>query len=187
MSWENSLIRQLNPWGLAHASLVSFAANSLLYIAVGIALTIVTFDHFRNFASMSFELASIRHSLIFFLSRLLLPLVVVTSISELVPKLYFRQRPFVAFPDIHAVFHHAPDAGMPSSHTAVMIALAFAMRHYYRNWSFLLLFFALLTGFFRVVAGVHYPTDVLAGIFLGLTVPWIIDSVRLRSRFLHQR
>ena len=59
--------------------------------------------------------------------------------------------------------------------------LAFGIIHYSRFWATTLLILTLVSGFFRVAGGVHYPTDILAGIVIGLVIPTIIDSLR-RSR-----
>lgn len=39
---------------------------------------------------------------------------------------------------------------------------------------------AVLIGYSRVALGVHYPSDVLAGMFLGVALAWVVVSVRER-------
>jgi undecaprenyl-diphosphatase len=76
-----------------------------------------------------------------------------------------RARPFVAlgFPPL---FPHGTDSSFPSDHTLLSAALAgplLVIRTRIGAW---LTLWALLIGFARVAAGVHYPSDVLGSVFL---------------------
>jgi undecaprenyl-diphosphatase len=86
-----------------------------------------------------------------------------------------RPRPFVAHPDQITLFaHHAADPGFPSDHATAAFAIAGALllRLGWRWWPVLLAAVAL--AIVRVVLGLHYPTDVLAGAALGLASAWVV-------------
>lgn len=55
----------------------------------------------------------------------------------------------------------------PSGHTLHATGFAWVVIRYYPEWSLLLVPFAVMTGLSRVVLGLHYPSDVLIGAFLG--------------------
>lgn len=58
----------------------------------------------------------------------------------------------------------------PSGHTTATTAFVFALFLSWDNkWSFLALPFALIMGFCRVYLIVHYTTDVIAGMIVGIT------------------
>ena len=96
-------------------------------------------------------------------------LVCVAIYSQLKNRLV-RQRPFISWREISA--HTAPlDLySFPSGHTmnAVNFAVLFSM--FYPPLFWLVVSFALLVALSRVILGMHYPTDVLVGATLGLTI-----------------
>ena len=57
---------------------------------------------------------------------------------------------------------------MPSSHAFNIVVLALMLSVFYGRWAHLGWLFALLVGDSRVYTGAHYPSDVLAGLALGL-------------------
>jgi len=79
-----------------------------------------------------------------------------------------RPRPFVTYPDIQKM----ADAGsysFPSGHTTAAFATATSVSLIYPKWYVIAPAFtwACLSGYSRMHLGVHYPTDVLAGIIIG--------------------
>lgn len=65
--------------------------------------------------------------------------------------------------------NHGERGGMPSTHAAVMGCLAGALSPWMAMWPELALMpaIAALTGWARVQAGAHFPSDVLVGLALG--------------------
>ncbi|CRF34107.1 phosphatidic acid phosphatase [Brachyspira suanatina] len=59
----------------------------------------------------------------------------------------------------------------PSSHTTASFAVFFPIFLYFnKRYSFAAILIALLIGFSRVYLVVHYPSDVVFGVFIGITV-----------------
>ncbi len=58
----------------------------------------------------------------------------------------------------------------PSQHMAVFTALSVAMFLINRKAGFVFLIIAILIGLSRIVVGVHYPFDILGGLFVGALV-----------------
>lgn len=82
-----------------------------------------------------------------------------------------RTRPYLAFPDeIIPIGRLNTDSSFPSSHMSSTVAVAAILGFYYRKkWIWLSgTVFVLLMALSRLHNGMHYPTDVLGGIFLGL-------------------
>jgi undecaprenyl-diphosphatase len=110
------------------------------------------------------------------------PVGLAVIISEVLSKIIDRSRPFVASKEITLLIPHDADGGFPSHHTTVMIAMAVAL--WYRNHNFgnLLILLSVLSGIARVGAGIHYPTDILAGVVIGATTSWGIHRLTKEQR-----
>ena len=88
--------------------------------------------------------------------------------GALISGLVDRARPFVADPGgVHLFASHAADAGFPSDHATAAFAIAVAIYLRKRRWGIVALLAACLLSVGRVAAGLHYPSDVLAGAALG--------------------
>lgn len=87
--------------------------------------------------------------------------------SAAIGLLWDRPRPFVAGHFVPLVAH-APDASFPSDHLAVFGAVAVGLWFTSRRLSLVTVGVALVVGFARVYAGVHYVSDVAGGFALGL-------------------
>ncbi len=93
--------------------------------------------------------------------------VVAFGINQVLNHALNRARPY-AVHQVHLLLARSHDASFPSDHTAVAFAVAaslWALRH---RLSFGLGVLGILLGISRVIAGVHYPSDVLGGALVGL-------------------
>jgi undecaprenyl-diphosphatase len=102
-----------------------------------------------------------------------------------------RVRPFRADPDaIHALIPPpASTYSLPSGHTSVAFAIAFALAFGNPYLGVPAFVIAFLVGFGRIGAGVHYPSDVLAGIGIGFLAFLLVRGLHnaLRARDLRTR
>ena len=81
-----------------------------------------------------------------------------------------RNRPFWIFPDIPLVdgVKVPDDYSFPSGHTAASFAVASAIFSRYKKWGVPALVLAALVGISRMYLFVHFPTDVFAGVIIGI-------------------
>ena len=79
-----------------------------------------------------------------------------------------RPRAFTTFPDIEIIIKAPLSYSFPSGHTASSFAAAVVLGYYIKNWKYLFYFFAALVAFSRLYLFVHYPSDIIGGISLGV-------------------
>ncbi len=112
-------------------------------------------------------------------------------LAVILGELFGRVRPFVAFPDVAQVLVPPPlsDTSFPSRHSAIAFAAAYFLHRHAKGpvvvigW-----ILAVLVALGRVLVGVHYPSDVLAGALVGMLAVYLVDLGHrsLRSRDLNQ-
>jgi len=96
---------------------------------------------------------------------------------------YNRPRPFAAH-DVVQLVNRSVDGSFPSSHATVAFAVAFSVFLHNKKYGAAFIFLAFLVGLGRIYVGVHYPIDIIGGIFVGglsaLIVEKISKSFRLK-------
>lgn len=90
--------------------------------------------------------------------------------------LFARIRPFTLNPEVQLLAIPPSDYSFPSGHTGLSFAAAGAVFKEYRKLRFFSLAFALLVGLSRIYLYMHYPTDVIAGMALGLLTGYLADN-----------
>ncbi len=103
------------------------------------------------------------------ISALISRLVIVTVIRFFVEK----SRPFAEL-GITPVFPHDPSHAFPSGHAAFFFALIPAVFIFSKKAGLIFSFVVILMALARVIAGVHWPSDVLAGAIIGLLTGHIL-------------
>ncbi len=79
-----------------------------------------------------------------------------------------RPRPFMAASGVVALIPPPISTAFPSGHTSVAVAMAIAFAHADPRIGLISCVIAGLVAFGRISAGVHYPTDILGGVLVGL-------------------
>jgi len=85
-------------------------------------------------------------------------------------------RPFMQFQNVHALLSET-DFSFPSGHATFYMALAFAIFLSHKKAGYWFMFFALLIGLARIMAGVHFPIDILAGFIFGAGIAYLVRFV----------
>ena len=106
-------------------------------------------------------------------------------VSFSIKSMVSRERPFRVVKTIEKL-STGGGYSFPSGHTVEAFAMATAISMMFRKrWIQLSVFlWAILVGYSRIALGVHYPTDVLAGIIVGIGVAVGIDFIF--RRFINQ-
>src|SRR3954451_2358587 len=116
---------------------------------------------------------------------------IAVAVAAVIARVVDRPRPFVAHPQIHLFLAHAPDPGFPSDHATAAFAIGAVLLLRLGRWAIPVLLAAAALAVSRVLVGVHYPNDVLAGALLGsaaavlvcyLAGPWLTSRMSGASR-----
>jgi undecaprenyl-diphosphatase len=85
--------------------------------------------------------------------------------ERLIGFLWFRPRPFVTLPDVVKLIEKsAAEKSFPSGHATASFVLAFGLLLHNRKWGAALCVLAVWVSLSRMFVGVHYPSDLLAGV-----------------------
>jgi membrane-associated phospholipid phosphatase len=92
-------------------------------------------------------------------------------------KIVNRERPYSTFPQIVNRYHKKVNANnsFPSGHTSTTFAAAASISIAYPKWYVILpaYTYAAIMGYARIYQGVHYPSDVLGGVIVGVGSAYI--------------
>jgi membrane-associated phospholipid phosphatase len=86
-------------------------------------------------------------------------------------------RPFDAFKDVHSLITETGYA-FPSGHATFFAALAVSIFFMHKRAGYVFMVFALVIGIARIMAGVHFPIDILGGFVLGAIVSYAVAYFR---------
>ena len=95
-----------------------------------------------------------------------------------------RIRPSADIPEINMLIAKPLSYSFPSGHAASSFAVAGVLSKYFKKYAPEFLGLASLIAFSRLYLYVHYPTDVLAGIILGLICSRIIIYIFNKMFFI---
>lgn len=95
-------------------------------------------------------------------------------VANILGRLINRPRPFEE-DSIQEILFHRPSYSFPSDHAAFLFAISISFwLSGYRKLSYFCFALAVISSFSRIALGFHYPSDILAGVVLGLLIGWLV-------------
>lgn len=114
---------------------------------------------------------------------LLISLTISFILNDIVVKnIVQRPRPYNTFSQIIPLVPPPGKYSFPSGHTAAAFSSMMTLFFTQKKHAIMGLIIAFLMGFSRIYVGVHYPTDVFFGAFLGTTVAVICAVTFLKTK-----
>lgn len=108
--------------------------------------------------------------------RVVLGAVIAFGINQLIGLLYFRPRPFAAH-NVTLLLSHSPDSSFPSDHATGATAVTAGTFWENKTWGTILTVLSLVLFIARIYCGVHYPLDIIGGIFTGLAGSYFANKL----------
>ncbi len=94
------------------------------------------------------------------------------GVTEIIRFFYHRPRPFLTYQLYPLISEN--EWSFPSGHSTFFFAMATAIYLYNKKWGIGFFIAALLMNISRIVAGVHYPSDILGGMIVGIVVAYVV-------------
>ena len=138
------------------AKTVSFSGNGYLYPLIPFFLFTFGFSQILEFV----QIATIGFS-------------AERSIYSITKNSFKRRRPANVLPNYQSVIQAADEFSFPSGHTSAAFFIVSLLMLIYGPVFMVLYLWAGLVAFSRLVLGVHFPTDLLVGSFMGSSIAYV--------------
>ncbi len=132
---------------------LSRSADGPLYLAICIALYFSGYQHTLKMFALAFAIER--------------------SIYFVAKQMFKRNRPPDAIPGFTSVIQPSDKFSFPSGHTSASFLMLILLASIFPVLFWILLPWSICVGISRVMLGVHFPTDILAGASLGFSTGWL--------------
>ena len=109
---------------------------------------------------------------------LLFSLILAEAIYLVIGLIYHQPRPFLSHPAVNPLVDVTSSSqSFPSNHTILVFLFSLAILEANQVVGIIFLCLSALVGLSRIIAGVHYPSDVLAGVIIAILSTWLIKKI----------
>lgn len=106
--------------------------------------------------------------------EMFLSLIFSTLFVQLLKRVFNRNRPYWILKNLNTYGIDLKDYSFPSGHTTAAFTMVTTLSLNFPTWSILFVIMALLIAVSRIYLAVHYPTDVVAGILVGVSTSFFV-------------
>jgi len=162
LAWDWALFQSLNSLAGRSAlfdALVRFLMNDYALTTALSALLVVLWFRGRTPEDRSADHAAAIYTIV--------ALAIAMAVLKGLNLLFFRPRPFTAHDGVHLLFYHPSDSSLPSNAATVAFVFAVGIARRSPRLGALAIALGSLLGISRIIGGVHYPLDIVAGVLLG--------------------
>ena len=153
-------------------AVILFLASYLAYILVALFLVLVFLSQYSK-----------REKLQIFWVTIISAVIARLGVTELIRFFYHRPRPFTDLP-VNQLFT-SNEWSFPSGHATFFFAMATAIYLYNKKWGTVFFIAAILITISRVIAGIHYPSDIVGGALIGVAVAYVTYYFARRIAIRH--
>ncbi len=154
-----------------HTTII-FIADTMVYPVL--LLAVFSFFYFLWRAYESYNFITRIQKAIYEGFAIFFSITVAWGVSYIIKITVKSARPFLRYPNIQPLFIHGGYDSFPSGHATLFMALATMIFLYHRKVGILFILFAILISIGRVIAGVHFPIDIITGWIIGGIVSFVV-------------
>jgi undecaprenyl-diphosphatase len=141
--------------------LIVFLASYVAYILITVFLVLLLFSKYSRQEKLRVFIVTVTSAVI---ARL--------GVTELIRFFYQRPRPLEGL-QVYQLLTSS-EWSFPSGHATFFFAMATAIYLYNKKWGVGFFIVAILMTLSRVIAGIHYPSDIIGGALIGIAVACIV-------------
>lgn len=98
------------------------------------------------------------------------------GVTELIRFFYHRPRPFSVLDNVRQLLANG-EWSFPSGHAAFFFALSTVVYLHNKKWGIGFFAATILMAVSRVIAGIHYPSDIVVGAIIGIVIAYTIFRI----------
>ncbi|MCR4334041.1 MAG: phosphatase PAP2 family protein [Patescibacteria group bacterium] len=145
-------------------NIIVFFAEYLAYLLIALFLALLFFSLYPKREKLEILLVTGSSA---FIARF--------GVAEVIRLFIHRPRPFLAMP-VHQLITDSAWS-FPSGHATFFFAMATAVYLYHKKWGAFFFVAAIFVTAGRVMAGVHYPSDIIGGALIGILTAYAVFAV----------
>jgi undecaprenyl-diphosphatase len=108
------------------------------------------------------------------------------AIAVVLKEMIHKARPFITHENIHPFFNPGLYDSMPSGHAVFFLMFALMIYRHHKITGLIGIVIAFIVGMSRIIVGVHYPVDIVAGwgiaIVLYFSAEYVFNRIKNRNQ-----
>ena len=103
------------------------------------------------------------------------------GVTILLKYIFSSPRPFISVLDAHVLLSYVGFDSFPSGHATFFAALATSVYLFHKKSGRVLYVCALIIGVARIMAGLHFPIDIISGYVIGIIIATVAHKLIIKN------